>query len=529
MQKIIYNPIELDRALKQIQGLKKRIEENETNKQNLLAQRGNYSFLFKLKKYNNEICDKALQCSDMLLSMGYDVEILIEADGLDFTYDDFDVFINMESNGNGIKVSLVESGEKYSVEQTLNAFAKCKSYAEYVKSKEASPLEKYLMIYRFVTSRAYQEETDGNVNTSRNLISILNNDEIVCVGYAKLLKYLCNEVGIKCETQILSVDHYKYSKNDNSEPRHGRHENNIIYLKDDKYGIDGYYYADACWDAVRKNKEPYLDYIYAFVPLSDVNKMSRLDFDFDTTNAFYKDYDEISLALDADRLFGGAEILNECAPVNSLIDEYGFDGVLDRVKKAGLELKSYFRKHAIPGNFYAEKGFQLIPRRFNFEFLMSLLMANPPQRDKVNEIVKEMRSFALKNGQVIDKKTVELGLYCQTRDSEDVYHKIERICDYSIEMSCFDAIERYYENYEGAKVIYKKIEQAKSSSKPIDLQTFYDALISSLKIEGYDEERIDYMSERVIIRNYNEGRRIFDEDACNCFVARIKDEKEHES
>ena len=35
------------------------------------------------------------------------------------------------------------------------------------------------------------------------------------------------------------------------------HQTNVVYIKDEKYGIDGYYYADSCWDSIKKNKSIY--------------------------------------------------------------------------------------------------------------------------------------------------------------------------------------------------------------------------------------------------------------------------------
>ena len=95
---------------------------------------------------------------------------------------------------------------------------KCNDFVDYIKSLDASPFEKYLIIYRYVTSFVYKENKE-HPPLARKLISVMSGNDIVCVGYSKLLEYLCKEVGIGCETQRLDTYGWSTSKQCNLSQR----------------------------------------------------------------------------------------------------------------------------------------------------------------------------------------------------------------------------------------------------------------------------------------------------------------------
>ena len=98
-----------------------------------------------------------------------------------------------------------------------------------------------MLIYNFLSNKSYKAEDvlGEDVHQARDIISIMNSHYIVCEGYANLMKYLCDNVGIPCINQILGL-----GKNSD------RHMNNLVYLDDDKYKIHGLYYSDVTWDNV---------------------------------------------------------------------------------------------------------------------------------------------------------------------------------------------------------------------------------------------------------------------------------------
>lgn len=519
LRTIIDNPQQLDIAIDNFKNNSNNIIQSRQKIDKLLTGKTfpqnnskEYMLYFTLGSYPKDIGNKIVTCVDLMKSLGYNPKIIIKADGLDFTYDDFELFMDLEEKKkDDVEIFLSEDGNFYSVDQSLEAYLKCREYVDYINSKEASPFEKYLMIYRFVTSRVYTIEKDGKFGTSRDLISVLNNEEIVCVGYAKLLDYICNRVGIKSELQLLDV----YDKSTGKQE--GRHINNLIYIKDDKYGLDGYYLADSCWDSVAKNKEPYKNYLYSVVPLSDVSKICHDGLIFDTTNAFYNNYDKTSLSFDDNNFQGCKDVLNIKPEIPSLFDAYGWNGLLKKINSSSLELESLFRKNGIPEDFYQKGKYEKIPQKYDTEFLLSLLMSNPSEKEKVEQIVKEIKKFVANGGHIIDKKALKYNLTYASCDKETYHEKLKNIREGHYESTVLDRIEEYYENYKVAGILEEELNKIKENSKPINAEKFYEALTQSFLAEGYDEQKVAKISKQIMEDNYKYGQEAYENNACNCF------------
>lgn len=130
------------------------------------------------------------------------------------------------------------------------------TFEEFVKTKEIidnkvkeietfnfSPLEQIMYAYDIAKDHIYKEDNKGeNENVSRNLTSVLLGDKIVCVGYAEVFNTILNKLGIK--SNIVALD--------NIEKKPG-HAINTVYIKDEKYNINGVYYFDPTGD--RKKDE----------------------------------------------------------------------------------------------------------------------------------------------------------------------------------------------------------------------------------------------------------------------------------
>ena len=71
-----------------------------------------------------------------------------------------------------------------------------------IDGKPLSNYEKFLWAYQFVTDRVYTEEgTNQDPSISRNLVSVLSSDKIVCVGFASMLCTILTRLGIPCAYQ----------------------------------------------------------------------------------------------------------------------------------------------------------------------------------------------------------------------------------------------------------------------------------------------------------------------------------------
>lgn len=129
-----------------------------------------------------------------------------------------------------------------------------------------SPFEKIMYVYDLVRNKVYVEvgEDEDKLN-SRTLSSALLGDKIVCVGYARIFKTLLKKLGIHSREM-----HLYYPD------RSGGHARNEIYIKDEKYGVDGVYYFDPTWDS--KKDENDISYLssYRFFAMTK-SAMNSLD------------------------------------------------------------------------------------------------------------------------------------------------------------------------------------------------------------------------------------------------------------
>lgn len=144
---------------------------------------------------------------------------------------------------------LKEIEEKYetkfnydgSTKVTFEDFVAMRATLDYFRSviegNNLSPFEKLVYAYDIIKSFEYEHSKDAS--NSRNIHSIIRDGKIVCVGYSKFLKQLLKELDI--DAVILNVSF------DNTNGR--GHERNLVYIQDDKYGIDGSFALDATWDS----------------------------------------------------------------------------------------------------------------------------------------------------------------------------------------------------------------------------------------------------------------------------------------
>lgn len=183
-----------------------------------------------------------------------------------------------------------ESYEAYGFRKTLSANRKLESIAENIKNatNNGTPLsnfEKFMLAYEYVTQYVYNEGGDITHEETSHWIPVLEGDKIVCAGYASLLSALCDRIFPQKEVKVFEQGLSVYNKKDNK--LLGGHGNNIIFINDDKYKINGMFYVDPCWDSVNEKRTD-KPQAYCCIPLKDIinNKKYNLVFDRGLTN-FY--------------------------------------------------------------------------------------------------------------------------------------------------------------------------------------------------------------------------------------------------
>ncbi|MBQ8425677.1 MAG: hypothetical protein IJX17_06610 [Clostridia bacterium] len=170
--------------------------------------------------------------------------------------------IKQKLDGKG-KLMFSENFSYYNFDNVCTANSKINTWADEINNlringRELTPLEKYFVAYSYVTRFDYSESS-ADLYNSRNLIKVLNGDKIVCVGYAQMLSSLCDRLGIECKVQTIGFDKPELN-----------HMNCQVTIKDSKYGVNGTFYADPCFDSNSRGKT---SFSHALISYSDIPKI----------------------------------------------------------------------------------------------------------------------------------------------------------------------------------------------------------------------------------------------------------------
>lgn len=118
--------------------------------------------------------------------------------------------------------------------ETIEIMDNMKKEIEYYN---LSPLEKIIYIYDMVKEKIYKKSS-SSVSHSRDLTKVLQEEEIVCMGYANIFSSLANFLGLNTCVKC----YYNEEKNSG-------HATVTIYLNDLKYDVHGVFECDPTWDS----------------------------------------------------------------------------------------------------------------------------------------------------------------------------------------------------------------------------------------------------------------------------------------
>jgi len=114
-----------------------------------------------------------------------------------------------------------------------------------IKRNKYSPFETMIFLHKFVTTNFYYNK--GDLEESRILPGIYYKTKIVCSGYATLIKAVIDRL----DNPSLKAEMFgcKFFSNTPPYDIKSSHCQNLIFIKDDKYEIEGYYIEDATFDS----------------------------------------------------------------------------------------------------------------------------------------------------------------------------------------------------------------------------------------------------------------------------------------
>lgn len=528
----------------------------ETVKTELKKTENKKKLIIKLDcgKYDSAILEEAYRFAIMAREYGYDPDIEISSKDLSFTVSETHCFVETEEtcNKNEIGFCFSEGLTCYTLNETLRAQTRIDEIIEKINQTQASPFEKYLMAYNFISNKIYKENNDDRAS-SRNLISVLNGDDIVCVGFARLMKRICDGVGIKSYCQVSAVKGKGLDED---------HMNNLVYLRDDKYGIDGWYYSDACWDSKRPGMVNTKLIQRCLMPLSDKDRMKGVEIslydqqidgmpiqcfygNFDASSWNFKSWDDVKQTLRED----------DSKKIEIEAEERFLDD--ERRSKVCEVLAKALKKANIPGDVYTalrNKGVD-IPEECRLEYILALLMQDKPNAEEIAESIKKLKQLNKSNKGLLDVFSRKSGsggdIYKTLEDlSSKTSHVTERLVRlksgelvdlFSLDNDLdtgfeFEQIEDFNVSVERKCVpkewvsvmsTYKKVQAGKTvegyqgsirRGSPISIESYRLALKNTFILRGVDVERANLVADQIISDNAHVSTIFFDDEATNCFV-----------
>ena len=169
----------------------------------------------------------------------------------------------------GIKTGIFDYKDVFTYDEVKKANARIKKWANIINKQNYSPLEKLLRAYIIVSNLDYKEEDKSkSTSISRSVYGVLNSKYVVCAGFSEYFKAVANELN---ETNLKVFGNNIGTEEDSFGKKvYSFHRNNICYIKDEKYKIDGYYYLDPTWDCGKN-----LDLTYFLIEMKEIAKIQN--------------------------------------------------------------------------------------------------------------------------------------------------------------------------------------------------------------------------------------------------------------
>lgn len=211
-----------------------------------------------------------------------------------------------------INFELNEHDKYIPYETYLATINKMDQFINNIELLNLSPIEKIMYVYDIVRDRVYKKESkDESKGLSRDFSSALLGENIVCEGYANIFNKFLNKLGIDARMVKLQ-----------ERGKDVGHARSMIYVKDDKYDIDGIYYFDPTWDS-RKiiNGNNYLN-SYKFFALTR-NDMCKYDKEYEY------DFIEEAVPVETD------DLARDLCNIEDIIEENGLRSIPEKLLKAG--------------------------------------------------------------------------------------------------------------------------------------------------------------------------------------------------
>lgn len=287
-----------------------------------------------------------------------------------------------------------------------------------IKNSDLSPLEKFMAVYKIVTSLKEYNENDDDLEASRLLKYILNNEYMVCCGFQSLLTELLRQVGIESVSFDVTVKDFS----DNSEEDH---ERAIVHIVDEKYDVNGYFVSDPTWD----NNLERDSVIFSLNTFEETNKEMMMTY-LTLEDVFFNNSDELEFDKKLKKYLDVkiSEINN-----SSMVFNDGLDNVLEVYNEVLIDIMSVLYK-------LDYNKFISVISRYNTDKCNNIILDNVFEYE---ELFKELNSYFMsKTKQKVTREMIINTIleYRKTlfNDSEEELFRLrESILNYNIKRKEF--------------------------------------------------------------------------------------------
>lgn len=402
-----------------------------------------------------------------------------------------DFFFSNEELIRSLNMQIYTNG-KYDINYYLD---KEKELTDLIRpAMNLSPLEKYLYAYNIVKQFKEYKENEDDLLASRDIYDILDNDYMVCVGYAKLLSDLCAKLDIKCDEISVGVN-VGFDKTENEEViardnlvENGGHARAAVYINDPKYGINGIYFADPTWDN-------YMDkdiYVHALMTQNEHDSMIRENILNDVS------------------FFAANNIEELCSIYNALVNAK-FYKKIKTAKQAESKIRKIIEeKGDITYEEYVAMAERIIDEQCELNKISSDHIGDLSKQEAVNDILYDLQYIIKKNN--VEKAEQEI-----TNSVKTMIEKGNHIIDTFKANTISSFVKFFIPLYpEVAKQIEEKYPDIYSSTNKlndeeilgvlniinyystklnnntVDARTIFSAVRNVYKAQGMSEEEIEY-------------------------------------
>ena len=520
------------------------------------------NFVFKFIDKEEQNVELLMKSLISLKEKGYQIIFSINVE--DYNPDDDDIMFYMSLNKALEKENILlkfSGGYKsdYALDELLKADTVLDNFIKELKDESLSPFEKYLLIYTYLAKKKYKAEEDSSIDAhlSRDLIAVMNSDYIVCEGYANLMEYLCNNVGIWCIEQGVKIVE--------SEEKFEKHKNNLVKIDDDKYNIHGLYYSDVTWDSgfARGNS-----FSLCLIPIDDVFRIKSYIIPEHFYLIFYQYSGTLVRLLDPYFFDAIGNIVSYNKPFHYEYREGRFESLFHmqkEVKKSYREaidsyiekrhhvlaiLKDLMIKKAVPFDAYSTSDYR-VPYGCSLSALIAALVASEDNIEyvegKIDLLLSHLQTPADKKGQRYQFEELPIYINPHLYKTLDILDKMpdeeinipyRELCKRKVDPPAtkndffknFDDVmleRRKYENlaliidnirlidlYDGAEEYVKKEFPL---GEPIPVETFRKALVEMYKHQGSHELVATAKANEAINITKGFAERIFEDKAINNF------------